>query len=62
MIYLGKYGADGLSLARAREKCAEARRAIALGPVDKPVLAAARPERLGRCSTDVATGGDTSIG
>ena len=27
-----------------------------LGPVDKPVLAPARPERLGRCNTDVATG------
>jgi hypothetical protein len=28
----------------------------ALGPVDKPVLAPAQPERLGRCNTDVATG------
>jgi hypothetical protein len=27
-----------------------------LGPVDKPVLAPAQPERLGRCNTDVATG------
>jgi hypothetical protein len=27
-----------------------------LGPVDKPVLARARPERLGRCSTDLAKG------
>jgi len=30
-IYLGKYGPDGLSLARAREKCIDARRAIADG-------------------------------
>jgi len=28
-IYLGKYGPDGLSLARAREKCIDARRNIA---------------------------------
>jgi hypothetical protein len=27
-----------------------------LGPVDKPVLAPARPELVWRCSTDVATG------
>nr|WP_231937338.1 Arm DNA-binding domain-containing protein [Caballeronia udeis] len=27
-IYLGKYGPDGLSLARAREKCIDARRNI----------------------------------
>jgi hypothetical protein len=27
-----------------------------LGPVDKPVLAPAQPERLGRCNTEVATG------
>ena len=30
-LYLGKYGSDGLSLARAREKCTDARRAIADG-------------------------------
>jgi integrase len=30
-IYLGKYGPDGLSLARAREKCIDARRAVADG-------------------------------
>jgi integrase len=30
-IYLGKYGPDGLSLARAREKCIDARRAVAEG-------------------------------
>jgi integrase len=30
-IYLGKYGPDGLSLARAREKCIDARRNIADG-------------------------------
>jgi hypothetical protein len=30
-IYLGKYGPDGLSLARAREKCIDARRNIAEG-------------------------------
>jgi integrase len=30
-IYLGKYGPDGLSLARAREKCIDARRKIADG-------------------------------
>src|SRR3984885_15802800 len=29
-IYLGKYGPDGLSLARAREKCIDARRNIAV--------------------------------
>src|SRR5260221_10801253 len=28
-IYLGKYGPEGLSLARAREKCIDARRNIA---------------------------------
>jgi Arm DNA-binding domain len=28
-IYLGKYGPDGMSLARAREKCIDARRNIA---------------------------------
>jgi integrase len=30
-LYLGKYGADGISLARAREKCIDARRLIAEG-------------------------------
>lgn len=30
-LYLGKYGPDGLSLARAREKCIDARRAVAEG-------------------------------
>lgn len=30
-LYLGKYGPDGLSLARAREKCMDARRAVAEG-------------------------------
>ena len=30
-LYLGKYGPSGLSLARAREKCVDARRAIADG-------------------------------
>jgi len=28
-VYLGKYGPSGLSLARAREKCIDARRAVA---------------------------------
>ena len=32
------------------------KRPAMLGPVDKPVLAPAQPERLGRCNTDVATG------
>src|ERR1700735_275618 len=38
-VYLGKYGPDGLSLARAREKCIDARRSIAEGvcpAVQKP--------------------------
>lgn len=30
-LYLGKYAPDGLSLARAREKCIDARRAVAQG-------------------------------
>ena len=30
-LYLGKYGSDGISLARAREKCIDARRSIAEG-------------------------------
>lgn len=30
-LYLGKYGPDGISLARAREKCIDARRSIADG-------------------------------
>jgi integrase len=30
-LYLGKYSADGLSLARAREKCIDARRAVSEG-------------------------------
>jgi integrase len=30
-LYLGKYGPDGLSLARAREKCIDARRSVADG-------------------------------
>ncbi len=30
-LYLGKYGADGMSLARAREKCIDARRAVSEG-------------------------------
>src|SRR5271169_551952 len=30
-VYLGKYGPSGLSLARAREKCIDARRAIGAG-------------------------------
>lgn len=30
-LYLGKYGPDGISLARAREKCIDARRSIAEG-------------------------------
>jgi integrase len=30
-LYLGKYGSDGISLARAREKCIDARRSIADG-------------------------------
>jgi hypothetical protein len=30
-LYLGKYGPDGISLARAREKCVDARRSIADG-------------------------------
>ena len=33
-IYLGKYGRDGISLARARKKCIDARRAISeTGPL-----------------------------
>jgi hypothetical protein len=38
------------------KKKGKPREAARLGPVDKPVLAPARPERLGRCDTDVATG------
>lgn len=30
-VYLGRYGRDGISLARAREKCLDARRAIREG-------------------------------
>ena len=30
-VYLGKYGRDGISLARARELCLDARRAISEG-------------------------------
>jgi integrase len=30
-LYLGRYGSDGISLARAREKCIDARRSIAEG-------------------------------
>ena len=30
-VYLGRYGRDGISLARAREKCIDARRAIGDG-------------------------------
>ena len=30
-LYLGKYGPGGISLARAREKCIDARRSIAEG-------------------------------
>ncbi len=30
-VYIGKYGADGISLARAREKCIDARRAVTEG-------------------------------
>ena len=30
-VYLGRYGRDGISLARAREKCIDARRAIGEG-------------------------------
>jgi hypothetical protein len=41
-------GATANALACAMERC--------LGPVDKPVLAPAQPERLGRCNADVATG------
>jgi hypothetical protein len=37
-LYLGKYAPDGLSLARSREKCIDARRAVAQGispPIEK---------------------------
>jgi hypothetical protein len=37
-------------------------RAMVLGPVDKPVSAPARPERLGRRNAHVAAGGDKLIG
>nr|NEH92482.1 integrase arm-type DNA-binding domain-containing protein [Rhizobium laguerreae] len=30
-VYLGRYGRDGISLARAREKCIDARRAVGEG-------------------------------
>ncbi|WP_436431910.1 Arm DNA-binding domain-containing protein, partial [Enterococcus faecium] len=30
-VYLGRYGRDGISLARAREKCIDARRAVSEG-------------------------------
>ena len=30
-VYLGRYGRDGMSLARAREKCIDARRAVGEG-------------------------------
>lgn len=42
-IVLGKYGPDGLSLARAREKCIDARRLVAEG--QSPAIEKQREKR-----------------
>jgi hypothetical protein len=52
---LGKLNSLADEVDRDRTKT-EAWTAFVLGPVDKPIPAAARPERLGRCNTTVATG------
>lgn len=46
-VYLGRYGQDGMSLARAREKCIDARRAVARRTIacDREAARQAPPER-----------------